>query len=673
MPEHIKMPDVTPLVRLVADGIETIFAYPFPIFASEDLRVYIDGALQVSGFTINGAGETTGGSVTFDTAPALDRIATLERVLPLERLTDFLEGGDFSANSINSELDYLVAAIQQVSRENDSAIRYSDFEAPAGLDLPSLRNRKNKVLGFDGSGNPVAVSAEGTMAAPDYTAAGFGAETRSSSDKLSDIVSIRDFGAVGDGLTDDTIAIQQALTAHDSVLVPAGVYLITSTITLAGRKSLFGLGQQSVIRTNGNAFNAIEIPAQQTTLQNLRIEGGDAGVILFGKDAECTQNNISDINLIGPNIGILLDGYNDAAKPCYWNNFDRILIEQPLTHGVHLTLTGSAPTIGDTPNANRFHKVRVYSKGAATSGDGFFVEHGSFNNSFVDCEANMNGTTASSCFRIGAGSNKTLILNLLCEGFNTLPNIVLEAGSIETILINLSAESDGAAILDNSGGNYDAINAGFPDKNRFRKTLVTDMKATHMRYDTEFIDTPGATTLDLSHTRHIVNASGGAIDLTLPSASSSAGSEITVKKVDNTANIITISQADGKDILLGGENDYATMLSNGAEWYITSSNRMPGNTRFIDSSGLIDIDMAVDTYLLSSFGGAMTARLPPANASEAIGRTVTLKKTDPSANVISVTEQGGNGPDQSTQTLSGQYNAITVLSNGGQWYIVNRF
>ena len=34
MTEHIKMPDVAPLVRYLADGAQTQFTYPFPIFIS---------------------------------------------------------------------------------------------------------------------------------------------------------------------------------------------------------------------------------------------------------------------------------------------------------------------------------------------------------------------------------------------------------------------------------------------------------------------------------------------------------------------------------------------------------------------------------------------------------------------------------------------------------------
>ncbi len=674
MTEHIKMPDVAPLVRVIADGAQTVYQYPFPIFASEDLAVYFDGARQYSGFTIAGAGETAGGSVTFDTAPADGVTVMLERRMPLERLTDFLEGGDFSAQAINTALDFLTAAVQQVARDQSAMIRYSDDENPATLALPVIAQRANKVLGFDGSGNPVPVSAEGTMAAPDFTASGTGAATRSSYDKFSDLVSVKDFGAVGDGLTDDTLAIQQALAAHDAVFVPAGTYLITGTITLGWGQSLFGAGQVSVLKCQSNGFNAIDIPESFSIIRDIKIEGGDVGIKLFGRDAECVQNAITDVVIVGANTGIQLDGYTDTNKPCYWNNFARILIEGPLVNGVHLTRSGA----GDTPNANKFHVVRVYSKGAATSNAGFYVEHGSFNNAFIDCEANVNGDSAQGCFIIGAGSNKTLLVNPYAESWNTVPNVKLEAGSVETAIYNLLSASNGAAIWDLSGGEYTAYNAGYPHKNRMQRSTVTDLTATLQRYDTEYIDASGSVSLDISHSVHLVSSFGGALTVALPNAADAVGVEMTVKKIDSSSNLVTVSESggagpDGRSFFLGGENDYVTMISNGAEWFVTSSNRMAGNTRYADTTGTYQIDMAVDVYLISSYGGAVTAQLPPADAAEAVGRMVTVKKTDGSANAVTVTEQGGTGPDGYGQPLSAQYEAITVVSDGGSWWIVSKF
>lgn len=673
MTEHIKVPEVEPLVRYVANGAQTVFAYPFPIFASEDLKVYFDGAEQASGFDISDAGETNGGNVTFDTVPANGVIVTLERVLPLERVTDFIEGGDFSAAAINAELDYLTGSVQQVNRALSSMLRYSDHETTAGTVLPDRLTRANKALGFDGNGDPVAVSLEGSMASPDYTAVGTGAVTRTSSDKFADMVSVKDFGAAGDGLTDDTIAIQQALSAHNAVFIPEGEYLVSSTITVGERQSLIGSGQRSVLKGQDKTFNIIEVTADYATIANLRIEQGDIGIQLIGKTRPVVQTSVSDVTVWQSNTGVQLDGYNDTNKPCYWNNFDRVLVAQPSVNGFHLTKSGA----GDTPNANKFHACRAYSLGADISNAGFYVEHGSFNNAFIDCEANVKNT-AQGCFIIGAGSNKTLLINPYAESSNLVPNVKLESGSIETAIYNLLSASNGAAIWDLSGGEYTAYNAGFPNKNRLQKTTCVDMNATLQRYDTEYIDSSGTVTLDTSHSVHLVSSFGGALMVELPNAADATGVMMVVKKIDTSANVITVSEdsgsgADGRNYYLGAENDFVQVLSNGAGWFVISSNRAPGNTRYYDGTGIYDIDMAVDTYLLSSFGGALEARLPPANASEAIGRTVTIKKTDVSSNTVTVSELGGSGPDGFSQPLASQYNAITVVSDGGQWFIVSKF
>lgn len=673
MPDHIKMPDIAPIVRYAASGTETVFPYPFPIFASEDLKIYFNGAPRLSGFDIADAGETAGGSVTFDSPPSAGTIVTIVRNIPYERMTDFLEGGDFSAQSINNELDYLTASIQQVARAQSAMLRYADHENTAGVVLPDRALRAEKALGFDADGNPVAVSLEGSMAAPDFTAYGTGAVTRTSTEKFSESVSVKDFGAYGNGLHDDTLAFQKALSAHDSVYVPPGTYLITNTITVGERQRLHGAGDVSVIACADNGFNAVEIIADFAQLSRLRIQGGDIGLKLYGVTRPCVQCAITDVSLFAQNIGIQLDGHDDVNKPCYWNNFDRVIVEQPALHGIHLVRTGA----GDTPNANKFHACRVYSHGSDIAGHGIYVEHGAFNNAFIDCEANVKGT-AQGCITIGAGAYKTLLINPYTESYNTVPNIKLEAGSDETSILNLLSMSDGSAIWDLSGGKYTAYNAGYPYKNRLQKTTATDINATLQRYDTEYIDTSGTYQLDVSHSVHLVSSYGGSLNLRLPNAASAAGAMMVVKKTDTSSNVITVTEdggngPDGRSYFLGAENDFVQMISNGAEWFVISSNRAPGNTRFYDGSGNYDIDMAVDTYLLSSFGGAMTARLPPANAAIAVGRSVTIKKTDTSSNVITVTEYGGSGPDGYGQPLNAQYKAITVVSNGAQWYIVSKF
>ena len=83
------------------------------------------------------------------------------------------------------------------------------------------------------------------------------------------------------------------------------------------------------------------------------------------------------------------------------------------------------------------------------------------------------------------------------------------------------------------------------------------------------------------------------------------------------------------------------------------------------------MDGAVDTYLVSSFSGALILA-SHADAAEAIGRTITIKKTDPSTNPVNHGARR-RGPDQSSHTLTNRYEAITVVSNGAEWYVVSRY
>lgn len=394
MTSHIKIPDIAPIVRLVGNGTQSVFEFPFPVFASEDVAVSLNGALQTAGYSVTGVGNTAGGTVTFDTPPASGIVITLERRMPFERLTDFIEGGNFSASSINTELDFLVAGLQQVENDQTEMMKFPSTENPQFTTLPDKSARANKALGFDGDGNPVAVSLAGSMAEPSFTAVGTGATTRTSTDKLSEHISVKDFGAVGDGVADDTIAFQNAIAQHKAVFVPKGMYRITSTLTLGNGQSLRGAGDASEIKTT-LPITLIHVAGSYNQIANLKLFGGTIGLKCAGASQPCVNNAIVDVSIWQAQTGILLDGGNDTNSPVYWNNFARVLVAQPFVHGIHLKRSGA----GDTPNANRFNQCRVYSLGATTSGSGVYIEEGSFNNSFTDFEANVN-STAEACVRV---------------------------------------------------------------------------------------------------------------------------------------------------------------------------------------------------------------------------------------------------------------------------------
>lgn len=66
------------------------------------------------------------------------------------------------------------------------------------------------------------------------------------------VVNVKDFGAVGDGVHDDTAAIQTAIQTAGVVLFPAGTYIVRNSIPLNNNICIVGEGKDSVIKKGGD-------------------------------------------------------------------------------------------------------------------------------------------------------------------------------------------------------------------------------------------------------------------------------------------------------------------------------------------------------------------------------------------------------------------------------------
>lgn len=127
-----------------------------------------------------------------------------------------------------------------------------------------------------------------------YTPAGIGAVATNVQAKLRESVSVKDFGAVGDGVTDDTAAIQAAINAHDYVVFPEGTYKVTSTVTV---NKAMTICVEGTIKTTGYLYQLNPTSIFYVTADSVIIEGSGIleGPGLFSHDTVANINYIPSL------------------------------------------------------------------------------------------------------------------------------------------------------------------------------------------------------------------------------------------------------------------------------------------------------------------------------------------------------------------------------------------
>lgn len=109
----------------------------------------------------------------------------------------------------------------------------------------------------------------------DYKNSISGAVTRTLQSRFEDFVSVKDFGAVGDGVTDDTAAFQAAFNSTAAgIFVPAGTYSLNLQLTLTGRAiSIVGEGVGvSILRWKTGSVSSGLLVTQNQDIYTTTIE-----------------------------------------------------------------------------------------------------------------------------------------------------------------------------------------------------------------------------------------------------------------------------------------------------------------------------------------------------------------------------------------------------------------
>lgn len=303
---------VTPYLLYATDGSTLSFPYTWRISLASDLKVYLrlSGDTEpslVTNYTVTGVGNANGGTIVFAVAPADGGELFLKRQTPLTQLVDYINNDPFGAETHEGALDKLTRIIQDLDE------RLSRIPLLPTMTATELRNLElpppgaGQLLGWDAEGEALTLYTVPPAVVPDPEPP-----------DLPDLV-LTDFGAVGDGVTDDSAAIQAACDAahllQRRLLIPRAPvgYKVNTTINLTNLEyglCIYGMGIQAptygaalVPMAGGSLFLG------NTGTGNAVFDCAGSSNILF------REINITSLGMSTPSTVGILFGTSTTAEP----------------------------------------------------------------------------------------------------------------------------------------------------------------------------------------------------------------------------------------------------------------------------------------------------------------------------------------------------------------------
>ena len=322
-------------------------------------------------------------------------------------------------------------------------------------------------------------------------------------DKLAQTVSVKDFGAVGDGVADDTAAFATALATQDNLYIPEGTYLLDDVLIDRVGVSLVGAGQaHTTLKARSVVNKFINVQGDPSTvafvirdiqLQGFTIDGDGKADIGLSSSVEISPNFINDVRITGTlqegmkhwrgwscgvqNLSVDYNSGNGVTLVSEANNWEMLNVNCNHNDGYGLTIlsgTGVRITGGFENNGEQGVIIKSVPLSAPYSPT---------RASFIDltgCYIENNGTTNYASFpniELGGGTDDTtnIMLNsCTINGATNSTGIYVKSGVLNFHLINtniswVSASPLLAAVrfLSSVTTIYDLVYANIVSSNNF--------------------------------------------------------------------------------------------------------------------------------------------------------------------------------------------------------------
>ena len=221
-----------------------------------------------------------------------------------------------------------------------------------------------------------------------YKNDGTGAVVRTIKDKLGETVSVKDFGAVGDGVTDDTVAIQAAIDYSKA----NGVKLYASSDDIFLFNSTLNFGNNIILEGNGCTFRKnfdgvgfrLTGGANPNELRNIYLVGygpglADSSTATSGHGIEIVNNSIRFYNVVSNSHkghGFRVEASSPNMNNSQWGLGGYVQASGNDGHGVFFTGSNDNTSIWTNMNllitANRGQGVYMSTAWMGRQWDGFW-------------------------------------------------------------------------------------------------------------------------------------------------------------------------------------------------------------------------------------------------------------------------------------------------------------
>jgi len=315
------------------NGVTTVFSFPYRFLTNGDIVVVSVSSTGVetvktltTDYTLTGAGDDAGGSVTMLVAPASGTRLIIYRDTDITQETDYISGDPFPAETHERALDRLTMIAQEIGSDADRSIKVPVGDSSSlSTTLPAAANRLDRLLAFDSATGEVELSgitqtqiasavaaayaAGSTADAVTFLQAGTGAVSESVQVALRRFVHIDQFGAVGDSTTDDLIPLTrffESAIANPGVphILGSAIYATTGALPTINVSNVIIRGAGSTVHDISPLMNGTVIKytgtAGATVLTISSISGGSNQMVsnVEFSGIGINANSLADYGLI---------------------------------------------------------------------------------------------------------------------------------------------------------------------------------------------------------------------------------------------------------------------------------------------------------------------------------------------------------------------------------------